>query len=279
VARREVIIEPYEDTKKWLVTFNDLMTLLLTFFVLILSMSSSSAKNVKDFQQDLIEAIGVLEAGRAKEETIIEKIFKLEEIGLKLKIFKNIITPEEESIEEKDMVEVIPQPEKLLKDFVVLKEEGRKKLTENEEEYIFNQFQEIVDKDCYEPGLTIIKRDRGIVLRLADSILFDPGEVKVKDSAYPLLEKVAFVMKETKLNIYVEGHTDSQPIHTARYPSNWELSVARSVNVAEHMMQNYSIAAERTGVAGYGDSMPVVPNTNEENRSKNRRIEIILSKF
>ena len=83
-------------------------------------------------------------------------------------------------------------------------------------------------------------------------------------------------MKETKLHIYVEGHTDSRPIHTARYPSNWELSVARAVNVVEHMMKKYSIAPERMGVAGYGDSMLVAPDINEKNRRKNRRIEIIL---
>ena len=96
MAKKNVIIEPYKDTKKWLMTFNDLMTLLLTFFVLILSMSSSSAKEIKDFQQDLMRAIGFMEAGRVKEDTIIKKILKLEQIGEKLKIFKNIMPPEEE---------------------------------------------------------------------------------------------------------------------------------------------------------------------------------------
>ena len=81
MAKREVIIEPYEDTKKWLCTFNDLMTLLLTFFVLILSMSTMSSKKVMEFSDDFIKALGVMEAGKAKEETIIEQIYRLEEIG------------------------------------------------------------------------------------------------------------------------------------------------------------------------------------------------------
>lgn len=279
MAKKKFIKIPWVDTSKWLCTFNDLMTLLLTFFVLILSMSSLDAKAVKEIQSQLINALGVMEAGKMEEETIIEKIFKLEEIGKKLKIFKNMLPPlDVESKDEAPMEDGI-RPERLFEELLLIKEEGRKKIVDHDEEYVFNQFKEIMIKEYSQPELVIIKRERGVVLSLGENILFGPGEAKLNKRAYPLLESVSSVIKKSKLYIYIEGHTDSKPIKTAKYPSNWELSVARSVSVVEHLIQKCSVPPERIGIAGYGESLPIAPNDTEENRSKNRRIEIILSKF
>lgn len=278
MPKKKVIIEPAEDTAAWLCTFNDLMTLLLTFFVLLLSMSSLDAQSVKDIQAEMLQALGVLEEGRAKEETIIDKIFNLEEIGKRLKIFKNILPAIEEEIELEQIEKGIPLVERLFEDFLIIKEEG-KETSLDEEEYIFNQFKEIIEEDFHIPGITILKKKRGVVLRLADSILFDSGNVNIKDSAYPLLAKVAGVLDRSALHVYIEGHTDSTPIETERFPSNWELSVARSVSVAALLQETLAVSPERIGVSGYGDSLPVSPNTTAANRAKNRRIEIILSKL
>ncbi len=87
------------------------------------------------------------------------------------------------------------------------------------------------------------------------------------------------MIKKTSLNVYIEGHTDSLPIKTKRFPSNWELSVARAVNVAQVLVERFAVSPARIGVSGYGDSMPIGPNDTAENRAGNRRIDIVLAKF
>ncbi len=278
MAKKKVIIEPWEDKQKWLCTFNDLMTLLLTFFVLILSMSSLDAKSVRELQQEMLDALGLMQAGKVSEETIIEKIFDLDEIGKRLKIFKNLFPSLKDEIDDEDMIEADDQQVKRIEDFVVIKEEGQKKSLEKEKEDVFNQFREIVADGFNTPGITVLKKNRGIVLRLQDSILFNPGKTELKDKQLLILKKVAMVLKKTKLKIYIEGHTDSQPVHTAKYPSNWELSVARAVSVAECLIGKYQVSPEKIRVGGYGDTVPVAPDNTPENRRKNRRIEIILSR-
>ena len=74
----------------------------------------------------------------------------------------------------------------------------------------------------------------------------------------------------------VEGHTDNIPIQTARFPSNWELSVARAVNVVKYFAEVSNIDPQRLSAVGYGESRPVVANDTPANRMKNRRVEILL---
>ena len=277
MAKKKVITEPAEDTGRWLVTFNDLMTLLLTFFVLILSMSSLDAQSVRDIQTQLLSALGVLEAGKMDEETIIERVFDLEEIGKRLKIFKNILPPLDQKVDYKEIEQGLPVTEKLFEDFYAVREEGRETL-HDEEEYSFNQFREVIEEDFQIPGITILRRKRGVVLQMANNILFDPGQAALKKEGEKMLSKISEVLNETTLHISIEGHTDAQPIRTARYASNWELSVARAARVALVLQQQGEVDPARIGIAGYGDSRPVAPNDTETNRARNRRVEIILSR-
>ena len=276
MAKKKVIIEPPDESPAWLCTFNDLMTLLLTFFVLILSMSSMDDKKVKEMQQDVLNALGLMEAGATPEESIIDKIFDLEEIGKRLKVVKNLF---KETYDEEKIEGDVISDEKLIDDFELIKEEGRKQLDKDVKEYVFNQFKEIRDVFYFEPGITVIKQDRGIVLRLQDSMLFAPGkaELQLKKDELLLLERIAAVLKKTELTISVEGHTDSMPIRTLKHQSNWELSVSRAASVVQYLLKTYSVPPEKVSVGGYGDSRPVAANDTEENRRKNRRIDVVLS--
>ncbi len=276
MAKKKIIIIPYEDTAKWLCTFNDLMTLLLTFFVLLLSMSSLDSKSIKDIQENLINALGVLEEGQFQEETIIEKIFRIDEIGKKMKLFKNILPPMDEGIEQPDRIEDITPPRDLLEDFIIIKEEGIR--VEETEEFIFNQFREIINENFNEPGITILKKERGVLLRLENSILFTPGGSNLQEKALPLLDKVVTVASQTGFDITVEGHTDSTPIRTREFPSNWELSVSRAVSVVMYMVETAPALARKISVSGLADTRPAVPNDTPQNRARNRRIEILLSR-
>ncbi len=276
MAKKKVIIIPYEDTAKWLCTFNDLMTLLLTFFVLILSMSSLSDSKVKELQAELIDALGVMEFGKSEDIPVINQMFKLEDMGRKRKIIKTVqAIKKEKQIEDFVMAEI--PPELQLKEFVVLKQEGKKEF--NEQEILFRQFEKLINENYFEPGITVIKRERGVVLRLKEEILFMPGVAKLKEKSYKTLGKIAPILKKTALNISVEGHTDSTPVRSVDYPSNWELSIERALSVLDFYINKGFVDPKKMYVTGFADSLPIENNDTPENRAKNRRIELVFSKM
>ncbi len=278
MAKKKIKIIPYEDTQKWLTTFNDLMTLLLTFFVLLISMSSLEASKIRDLQQQIIDGLGMMESGREPEETIIERIFRIEEIGKVLKIFKTVTKPVKEGEQKPDRIQELEHPEEIFKEFTVDITEGIER-TADDKEAIFQQFRDIIYDDVQMPGITLRKDKRGVVLTLSENLLFPSASAEIEKSSMPILKGFANIVKDSNFNIYIEGHTDSLPIRTPSFPSNWDLSIARAVSVVDFLVNYCNINPSRIGAAGYADSMPLVPNTSEENRQKNRRIEIVLSQF
>lgn len=120
-----------------------------------------------------------------------------------------------------------------------------------------------------------VKREADLVtLTFPEGIVFDPGYAQLKPSSQATLEKVAaFVKERTDLVLEVQGHTDDKPIRNARYPSNWELSVDRATQVAKALI-GLGVDPSRLSVKGFGEYHPLSPNDGEENRLKNRRVEI-----
>ena len=93
-----------------------------------------------------------------------------------------------------------------------------------------------------------------------------------------MLEKVGAIIAKTSYQVRIEGHTDNLPIKTERFPSNWELSTTRSVNVLRYFRKTHNIPAERLSAAGFAEYRPLVPNDSEAHRAQNRRVEIIFVK-
>ena len=113
---------------------------------------------------------------------------------------------------------------------------------------------------------------------LGEQITFAPGKAHLIEGFHPFLRKVAsFVSSQKNLEILVSGHTDDTPIHTEKYPSNWELSVIRAVNVA-HFLADNGVDPARMTVEGYSEFRPLRNNTSDDNKQANRRVEISLMK-
>jgi chemotaxis protein MotB len=120
--------------------------------------------------------------------------------------------------------------------------------------------------------------ERGLVVRLlTDEVLFDPGHAVVKSGSQPLLHKIAQLLASGKIGnpIRVEGHTDDTPIATAEFPSNWELSAARATAVLRQLL-DAGLPPDRVSVAGYGEQEPVAGNATAKGRAQNRRVEIVV---
>ena len=124
--------------------------------------------------------------------------------------------------------------------------------------------------------LKVVIRNGRMIIALPNDILFDSGSTTVKPEGQKAMAKVAQVLATVNdRNFLVAGHTDNIPIKTSRYPSNWELSTERAVNVVQLLVKK-GMSPKVLSAAGYSEFDPVVANDNDKNRAQNRRIEIVL---
>lgn len=134
------------------------------------------------------------------------------------------------------------------------------------------------DKLAQNNSIKVLKETRGLVVRMNDSILFDEGSAIIKLNATKTLEEIIESLTKIDNKILVEGHTDSTPINTKNFPSNWELSTARATNIISYVVRTGKISPCRLSAAGYGEFMPIADNTSSGGRLLNRRVDIIILK-
>jgi len=123
------------------------------------------------------------------------------------------------------------------------------------------------------------QEERGVVISVvADGLLFDEGDATLKSDSFQVIDRVADIVKQVPNHVQVEGHTCDLPIHTDRFPSNWELSASRAGAVLRYFTATSGLSGSRFTIAGYADSRPLSPNDSDEHRATNRRVEIVLLK-
>jgi chemotaxis protein MotB len=115
-----------------------------------------------------------------------------------------------------------------------------------------------------------------IVLTLPDTVLFRAGEAVLRPEARPFIQAISEVLIDLDRHVRVEGHTDSVPISTVQFPSNWELSATRAVTVVRTLSEQYGLQADHLTAVGHADSRPITDNLMPEHRAKNRRVEIVV---
>lgn len=221
-----------------MITFSDLSTLLLTFFVLLLSMSSMDDKTLKSMFHNFSAGSGVLFFKEYGE--IYRPKFALIE-GL----YEN------------------------LKDAVVVRKaadvaaEGVPSTSEDRAE---------------ETGTSLIVENfkGGFKLIFGHRLLFSVGSAEINENMLPVLEKIGTFMRNSDYQVYIDGHTDNVPMRGDKYSSNEELSLARAFSLMEHFVREHKISPLSMALAGYGDLHPADLNQTPEGRNKNRRVEIIF---
>ena len=214
------------NTNGWMDTYADTITLLLTFFILLYSISAVDSEKL----QELSEALQFSLTGKQS----VKQLESLDDIKVDI---------EKES---------------------------------NKYEDLAKKLNEIIDKNSLTEVIKIREEDRGIVLQVDESILFDPGKAEIKESSVDILDTISKIIEETDNDIIAEGHTDNVPINNEKYKSNWELSTDRALNIVKYFIENKKINPVRLSVKGYGEYNPIAPNDTPENRSKNRRVDILV---
>ena len=141
---------------------------------------------------------------------------------------------------------------------------------------VFNNLEELAQQFHLQDEIYLAFLGEGLIMRLSEHALFDQGSADISAEALPLLDKIGAIISKTAYLIRIEGHTDNLPIHTELFPSNWELSTARAVNVLRYFIKNHNIDPQRLAAEGFGEFHPLVANDSPEDRAKNRRVEIIF---
>jgi chemotaxis protein MotB len=133
-----------------------------------------------------------------------------------------------------------------------------------------------LEEEIQEHKVELRLEPRGLVVSLRESAFFPSGTDRLAPDSGPILQKIAEVIATLPNAIQLEGHTDSIPIHTSRFRSNWELSCARGIALLDAMTEDFGLDRERFSVVGRADTVPVASNDTPEGRSRNRRVDLII---
>lgn len=232
--RKKQHSEEHENLERWLITYADLITLLLGLFVVLYSMSQIDLNKyqqwISAFSQ-LFGSGGVLAGGKG--------------------------------------ILVTPAPPKLGSDAIA--SSGQAPHQQNLEA----QINAVLSSNIQSKKIIITTTTEGLTIHLLERLLFESGSADLKPEARAVLDTLAEILKFLPNKIKVEGHTDNRPINTVRFPSNWHLSVARALNTAYYLMSK-GISPEKISVVGYSEYKPIASNDTEENRAKNRRVDIVI---
>ncbi|OXT08783.1 chemotaxis protein MotB [Thermoanaerobacterium thermosaccharolyticum] len=146
----------------------------------------------------------------------------------------------------------------------------------NTDNTIESQLDKLIKQNNLQNMVTYKVDERGFVISLNDTLLFDTGSADVKPDQKATLIKIGNILKAMPNYIRVEGYTDNVPINNSQFHSNWELSVIRATNVVEILVNDVKIDPAKISAVGYGEYRPIVPNDSDKNRQLNRRVDIVI---
>lgn len=229
--------EEHENHERWLVTYADLITLLLAFFIVMYSMSQVDAKKFGEMtaaMNAIFDGGGIAMEGTT---------------GASLAMDDAVVPTQSES-------------------YAVMRETF---------EGLRNRLKEYLKGTVLAEHVRVGLDSRGVVMTIDDVLLFGAGSAELRPENMGLLSWVAVVLAEMPVDIRIEGHSDNRPMAGGRYPSNWELSLARSMTVLRYFHDVHDIPPSRLSASGYGEFRPVADNGSEAGRARNRRVEIVLN--
>ncbi len=251
----------------WLATFADLMSLLMCFFVLLLSFATMDATRFKKMAESMKDAFGV------------QREVPVYDIVMGTSVIKQEFSPS--SVSDPSPIDEVRQQTTDVEKQHLDVEQAKAALAEQIQKELEQQGEELKEelKEEVEEGLVSIETEQGrVIIRIQEKGSFSSGRASLNAAFYGVMTRISVAVAKSPGNVVVAGHTDNIPISTARFRSNWELSSARAVTVVHALLRNSAIDPTRVLVEGHADSSPLVPNDSRESRAKNRRVELIIKR-
>ncbi len=249
-----------EGIPMWVMTFADLMSLLLAFFVLLFSFSEMDAQKYKQVAGSMSEAFGV------------QRQVKVKDPPKGINVIAREFSPGRTQPTPLNQVRQSTADDYMQFPVLGRNNEKRKSDLEKEGEKIKIALKEEIEKGLIEVSI----EDQKIVIRIQEKGSFPSGSAQMIEPFKEVITKINKAIQHSNGKIVVSGHTDNLPIHNSQFRSNWELSASRAVTVLHELSKNSSINKERFEIKAYADTRPLAPNDTPSNRAKNRRVEVAL---
>jgi chemotaxis protein MotB len=227
--------------ERWLITYSDLITLLMIFFVIMYAMSKVDTTKFMTLSQSLQAAL-----------------HKPDQIPMNNMGTSGLVVPMN-PMDQSDKTQTHPN------------------LTSQEDKQLDNLYSEVkayIDENHLNGNVSILNEQRGVQITLRDVVLFDTGQAVIKPAARGLLNGLVPFFRKVDNSIVIEGYTDNVPISTSEFPTNWDLSSARADGVVRYLESQ--VDPTRLSAVGYGEFHPIAPNDSENHRQQNRRVNIVI---
>jgi chemotaxis protein MotB len=234
-----------------MVSYADFITLLFAFFVTMYSISKVDEVKLGSMVESLQKALGSTAIFHSPHKD--PGLFKDTSAPFEVRIIP-LATPTRQSQGREEMELLALEIKRKMEELAGKGAEGKN---------LMEQIKFLIDR-------------RGLVLRFSERFLFDSGEASIHPEVLPLLNILAQSLEEIPNHIRIEGHTDSVPIHTVKFPSNWELSTARSTTIVHYLLTHFRFDPNRLSAAGYGEFRPIASNETSEGRLQNRRVDVVI---
>jgi chemotaxis protein MotB len=242
--------------ERWLVSYADFITLLFAFFVVMFAASNSDQKKAGQIAQAVQVAF--------KEMAVFSpsgKVVPLYDTGGLPADTKSVIGNAHSGFDATQLVAAAKPGE------------GGKSSTMGE---VKQKLERLLGDEIAKHHVRLVEDSRGLTVSLAEAGFFEPGSAVMSPSALSVIDRIAATLRPEGYNVRVEGHTDNTPIHTAQFPSNWELSTARATFLLQYLISNENIPPQRMSAVGYGQYRPVASNDTAEGRAANRRVDLVV---
>jgi chemotaxis protein MotB len=257
----------HDESERWLVSFADMMTLLFALFMVLFSISSVNTSKFTALQKALQDAFSgrVLSGGKAIMQTGSQ-------------------TEPHQAAAEPPLASLQPLNAVASTDSSNPQQQRAEAQAAKQEQADFQKLKRRIDTLARQQGVqgrvSVTVQRRGLVIQLlTDKVFFDSGEAVIKPHAQAILKTIGTILNDERQHpIDVEGYTDSQPIHTDRYSSNWSLSGDRAAAVVDVFIRQ-GVLNRRLTLSGYGANDPIATNTTPDGRSKNRRVDVVLTRL
>jgi len=265
-SKRRAKREAADHRDRWMITYADLITLLLIFFVIMYAMSNLDTGKydvvTQSLQSTFNKSDSILELGDGLGDTPGQTITK---------------PPQGSSEDDQDSSSDSDKD---------TPDDSNRPLTEREEQFrtqeqelqnLFNVITQYIEDNKLENQIFVADKPQGLSITLSDRFLFDQGQAALKDGAAPTLSKLASLFRDLNTVVSIEGHTDNVPVGAnSAYTDNWQLSGERALSVLRFFLDTEKLNPDSFQYAGYADTRPTGDNTTAAGRQKNRRVEITV---
>lgn len=233
MTRRRTVAAP--PAGSWLITWSDLVTLLLCFFILLYSFSALDVDKFRQFIASF-QGQGILDGGTVP------------------------IT---------DVPPLAPDSSTDDDAGPFYADNGR----------LMVHIQEYLKENGIEGQVKVYREEQGVMIEIKDHLFFDSARADIRTDGMPLLNKLATMLNQMPNDVVVEGHTDNIPIRTLEFPTNWELSAARSARVVRYFTEIRGLDSRRFAAMGYGEFRPSTSNATADGRNQNRRVVLLIKSY